>query len=163
MLSRKSIALVFVLLLGSCGYHLRGAVDLPEQLRKVYLANASSSLREQFTKSLKSSSGQVVGSSAQAGMVVNILNERMDRRVLSLSNTGKANEFELNYSLDFQLLDATGAVLLDRQTIEINRDYFNDQEAIIAKTNEEAVIRSEMYQQAVRAIVDRARAHLTSR
>lgn len=158
----KSIAFVFMLL-ASCGYHIRGTVDLPEALRKVYLAGASPLLREQFSKSLKTSSGEVVNSASKAGMVIQVLNERMDRRVLSLSNTGKANEFELNYSLDFQLLDAKGEVLLDRQTIEISRDYFNDQEAIIAKTNEEAVIKTEMYQQAVRSIVDRARAYLTAK
>lgn len=162
MMLSKATAFVFVLMLASCGYHLRGAVDLPEPMRKVFLANASLPLREQFSQSLKTSKGMVVNSIEQASLVVNVLNERMDRRVLSLSNTGKANEFELNYSLDFQLQDTKGEALADRQTIEINRDYFNDQEAIIAKTNEEAVIMKEMYQQAVRSIVDRARAQLTS-
>lgn len=162
MMITKTVPLVFVLVLASCGYHLRGAVDLPEQLHKVYLANASAPLIEQFSKSLKMSSGTMVNTIDQASTVVNVLNERMDQRVLSLSNTGKANEFELYYSLDFQLQDPTGTVLVERQTVEINRDYFNDQEAIIAKTNEEAVIRKEMYQQAVRSIVDRARAYFSS-
>lgn len=159
----RSISLVFMLVLVSCGYHLRGAIELPDQLRKVYLANASGPLLEQFSRTLKLSSGAMVSSIDQAAMVVNVLNERMDRRVLTLSNTGKANEFELHYSLDFQLQDAKGTVLAGPQTIDISRDYFNDQEAIIAKTNEEAMIRDEMYQQAVRAIVERARAHFTPR
>jgi LPS-assembly lipoprotein len=48
-------------------------------------------------------------------------------------------------------------VLASRQPVEIRRDYFNDQQDVMAKEGEEAVIRNEMYQQAVRAIVDRAR------
>ena len=163
MMITKSIAVVFVLMLASCGYHLRGAVDLPEQLRKVYLVNASEPLLDQFSRTIKLSSGDMVNSIDQAGMVVKVLNERMDRRVLTLSNTGKANEFELHYSLDFQLQDAKGAVLAGPEKIDISRDYFNDQQAIIAKSNEEDVIRKEMYRQAVREIIDRARARLASK
>lgn len=147
----------------ACGYQLRGAIDLPQQMRKIYIKNASSALQQQFSQSLKSASGDVVSSIGQAGLVVAIFNERMDRRILSLSSTGKANEFEFNYSLDYELQNPSGAVLLKPQSIEIAREYYNDQEAIIAKTNEEAVIQREIYQQAVRTIVDIARVQLTSK
>jgi LPS-assembly lipoprotein len=49
-----------------------------------------------------------------------------------------------------------------RQPVEIKRDYFNNQLAIIAKDNEETVIRNEMYQQAVRTVVNRARVALAA-
>ncbi|MGR9053122.1 MAG: LPS-assembly lipoprotein LptE, partial [Gammaproteobacteria bacterium] len=155
----KAAVFVVALASASCGYHLRGAAGLPGNL-KVYAANASGPLREQLAKALMLSSGALVDSADQAGFVLQVVNERMQRRVITLSNTGKANEFELYYSLDFSVRDVGGKVLLDQQNIEISRDYFNDQEAIIAKSNEEDVIRREMYQQAVRAIFDRARARL---
>jgi LPS-assembly lipoprotein len=44
-----------------------------------------------------------------------------------------------------------------RQPVEIRREYYNDQQFVIAKDNEEAVIQNEMYQQAVQTIVNRAR------
>ena len=47
--------------------------------------------------------------------------------------------------------------MTDRQTVEIRREYYNDQSVVIAKDNEETVIRGEMYQQAVYAIFNRAR------
>lgn len=154
--------LFFLILLNACGYHLRGSVELPEQFRKVFLADASVPLLEHFSRLLKSSSAEMVNSADQAGIVVKVLKERLDRRVLSLSNTGKANEFELYYSLDFEITDPAGKVMMDRQTIDINREYFNDQEAILAKNNEEMIIVDEMYQQAVRSIIERARAYVAS-
>lgn len=153
---RKIVFVAPILLLFSCGYHLRGAIDLPPQMRKVYLAGASESLSDQFTTTLKMASGKMVNSAGQAGVVVQISNERMARRVVTLSNTGKANQFELDYSLNFQLLDGKGKALTKPEELDINRDYYNNQLAIMAKTTEEGVLRTELYQQAVRTIIDRA-------
>lgn len=124
------------------------------------MKGGSSSLHNEMKSSLKSSDGQLVSSPEQAGMVIKVLRDEMRRRVLSLSSTGKANEFELNYSLRYILLDAEGKILMDQQELEIYRDYFNNQEQVLAKNNEENVIRKEMYQQAVRMIFARARAVL---
>jgi outer membrane lipopolysaccharide assembly protein LptE/RlpB len=46
-------------------------------------------------------------------------------------------------------------LLLADQDITIKRDYFNDQTAILGKSNEESVIRTEMYRQAVSSIMGR--------
>jgi LPS-assembly lipoprotein len=93
-------------------------------------------------------------------MIVRIFNEDNQRRVLSLSSTGTANDFELEYRFDYELVDSKNKVLMPRQSVEIKREYYNDQMAVIAKGNEEAVILNEMYQQAVRSIVNRARVAL---
>jgi LPS-assembly lipoprotein len=76
---------------------------------------------------------------------------------LSLSARGRANDFELDYRLEYELVNKANAVLLPRQSLEVRREYFNDQQEIIAKDNEEIVIRDEMYQQAVSTIINRAR------
>jgi LPS-assembly lipoprotein len=81
----------------------------------------------------------------------------MNRRVLSLSARGRANDFELDYRVEYEFATAGNAILMPRQAIEVKREYFNDQQDIIAKDNEENVIRNEIYQQVVRAIINRAR------
>lgn len=106
---------------------------------------------------MKTSSAQLVSSRKGAGIVIKIFNEDFNRRVLSLSERGKTNEFELVYHLDYEFANAADVSLMERQTVEVRREYYNDQQYIIAKDNEEAVIRNEMYQQAVQNIVNRAR------
>ncbi|MGR9013917.1 MAG: LPS-assembly lipoprotein LptE [Gammaproteobacteria bacterium] len=157
MLTKKAVVFVMALLLSACGYHLRGAFQLPENMKNIYVEGGSGALREQFSQVLKSSSGQLAGSRKGAGIVIKIFNETFNRRVLSLSSRGKSNEFELDYRLEYELANANDTLLLERQAVDIRRDYYNDQQFVIAKDSEEAGIRNEMYEQAVHTIVNRAR------
>lgn len=162
MSTKKLIIVVFAFWLSACGYHLRGAVDLPEGLKNTYLEGASMQLREQFRKALRSSSGQLASTPDGAGAVIRIFGERSSQRALSLSARGRSNELELYYRLEYELLGTGDRVLMARQPLEIKREYFNNQQEIIAKDNEEAVIRNEMYLQAVRMIIERARVVMAS-
>jgi LPS-assembly lipoprotein len=157
---KKSVALVMALLLSACGYHLRGALVLPPGLKNIYLQGASPQLREQFNGVMKVSSVALASSPETAGMIVRIFNEDSQRRVLSLSSGGVANDFELNYRFEYEVVDSNNKVLMARQPVEIKREYFNSQLAVIAKENEETVIRNEMYQQAVRTVINRVRVSL---
>jgi LPS-assembly lipoprotein len=160
VLIKNSVILIMALLLNACGYHLRGALDLPAGMKNVYLEGGSAQLRERFTRAMEISSVPLASSPETAGIIVRIFGEDNQRRVLSLSSGGTANSFELAYRFDYELVDSKNKVLVARQPIEIKREYYNDQLAIIAKDNEETVIRNEMYQQAVRTIVNRARVAL---
>ncbi|MEE7626407.1 LPS assembly lipoprotein LptE [Methylobacter sp. Wu8] len=162
MLIKKAAIFVMALLLSACGYHLRGAIQLPENMKSIYVEGGSGALLEQFKQVMKASSAQLSNSRAGAGIVIKIFNEDFNRRVLSLSARGKSNEFELNYRLDYEFANAKDVTLMERQSVEIKRDYYNDQQYIIAKDNEETGIRNEMYQQAVQTIVNRARVVLES-
>ncbi len=157
MLTKKAIILGMALLLSACGYHLRGAFQLPENMKSVYIEGSSGPLLEQFKQVMKTSSAKLADSRKGAGIVIKIANEEFNRRVVSLSSRGKSNEFELEYRLDYEFANAKDALLMERQTVDIRREYYNDQQFVIAKENEENVIRNEMYLQAVHTIVNRAR------
>ena len=148
---------ITVLLLSACGYHLRGSIDLPEGLKRIYLSGASSQLTAGMKKTLKFSGGKLVENAQQAGVVVQIVKETMETRVLSLSATGRANEYEIIYTLKFNLLDAKQQLISELRTLEISRDYFNNQEQVLAKNNEAQIIRDEIYRNAVQSVINRAR------
>ena len=154
--------MILALLLSACGYHLRGAIDLPAGMKNVYLEGGSAQLRDQFNRAMELSSVPLASSPETAGIIVKIFDEDSQRRVLSLNSQGAANDFELGYSFDYELVDSKNKVLVPRQSMEIKREYYNDQLAVLAKGNEEALIRDEMYQQAVRTIVNRARVALAA-
>jgi LPS-assembly lipoprotein len=126
------------------------------------LEGGSEKFRDQFKRVMETSSVQVTNSPANAGLIVHIFNEENKRQILSLSSGGAANEFELDYSVEYEILDANNKVLLARESFDTKREYFNNQQAVIAKDNEEMTIRDEMYQQAVRGIVNRTRVALAS-
>ncbi|MGR9088678.1 MAG: LPS-assembly lipoprotein LptE [Gammaproteobacteria bacterium] len=159
MLIQRFAAIIPICILTACGYHLRGGGVLPKELNTVYLEGASAQLRGQFQDVLDASSGKLALSPEKAGIGVRIRNEELKRRILSLSSRGRSNEVELDYRLEYELMKS-GKPLLSAQPLRIRREYYNDQEDIIAKDNEEKVIRDEIYQQAIQAILNRANAEL---
>ena len=146
------------LLLTACGYHMRGSIAMPESLKSVYVFNASSALQSELTDVVKASKGRLVSSPSEAGLVIKIVSEELKTRVLSIGSTGKSNESELDYFLQFQFYDNQENQVMEEQRIEIAREYFNDQTAVLAKLNEEQIIRKEIYKQAVRMLLLRAEA-----
>ena len=158
---RIKLAIILIALLTTaCGYHLRGGYDLPKGIKSIYLDGGSPLLREQLLSVLKSSSGQLAASPEKADAIIRIYNEDIERRVLSLSGRGRSNDIELAGHLEFQLIDNKKGVLIQREPVDFRREYFNDQQDVIAKGNEEVVIKKEMYTQAVRTIISRSRAAL---
>ncbi len=152
---------LFILLLTvfvtACGFHPHGASSLPLELRQVYLEGGSPALREQVKQQLNQSNSHLASSRENASMVIKLFDEQFQRRVLSLSARGKANEYELLYRMEYELATPKDAILLARQPLEVRRDYYNDQQAILARDNEEAVLRNEMAQQAIRTMLSQAR------
>jgi len=156
--------LIFALSLSTaCGYHLRGSLSLPPEMQSVYVSGMSGGLNQEMSALLKASKAKRAASPGEAGVVVKILREDMQRRVISFGQTGKSQEMELDYYLRFQIFDSKQNPLLDEQTIELSRAFFNDQLALLAKENEENTIRTEMYRQVARMLMSRAEAALKTK
>lgn len=155
--------LIISLVTAACGYHLRGAYDLPKEMKSIYLDGGSPLLKDQLATVLKTSSGKLAATPENADAVIKIFDENIVRRVLSLSSRGRSNDIELAGHLEFQLLTAKHGMLIEREPVDFRREYFNDQQDVIAKGNEETVIKKEMYQQVVRTIMSRSRAALDTK
>jgi LPS-assembly lipoprotein len=159
----RSFVLIVVLLSTACGYHLRGAYDLPKGMKSVFIQGGSPALREQLKTVMNLSSGQLAATPDKADVVLRVFKDDIERRVLSLSERGRSNDIELAGHLEYSVLDAKNGVLVEREPVDFRREYFNDQQDVIAKDNEETVIRKEMYQQVVRTIINRSRAALEAK
>jgi len=153
----KLIVIAALVILSGCGYHLRGSLDMPEELKNIYVTGASAAFQTEMTGVIKASQGKLVNTSKEAGIVIKILKEQMRTRVLSIGATGKSTESELNYYLRFQFYDNNDNPLMEEQTIEMSREFFNDQTAVLAKAGEELLIRNEIYKQATRVLMARAK------
>ncbi len=156
--AKLSVLLLLGSLIGACGFHLRKPVDLPDGMDQIYVKGLPPGSRfvNYLNQTVKLSDGQVTGDLSAAGLVLNVYNDHMDRREVSLSQTGKANEYELTYLLDYDLQLPDGEVVLPRQSIRVIRDYFNPQINVIGKSEEEGVIRNEMYKEAARTLLRRS-------
>lgn len=143
--------LAFSLLLSSCGFHLRGAPVLPEVMARTYVTGGDGSeLYYEVENALLNAGAEVVDSADSASAVLILHSQRLERRVLSVDPEGRAAEYELVLALVFSLRDqAGGRVLADNQRVSVVRDFGFDPDNVLAKGDEEAMLRSEMYRFAV--------------
>lgn len=154
----RAVAVCLLLLsLSGCGFHLRGAVDLPPDKRVIALQGIG--LDHPFAHDLQLFldlvKGRLVTDPAKAGSVIVIQNIREGRRVVSLNENGKAIEFELTYRVQYEIRGPDGKVLSPSRTIRIHRIYLNTQLQVIGKSQEESVIRQEMRHEAARTLLRR--------
>lgn len=143
--------LAFSLLLSGCGFHLRGALPLPEVMARTYVTGGGgSAFYYEVENALLNAGAEVVDSADEASAVLTLHSQRLERRVLSLDPEGRAAEYELVLGLVFSLRDqADGTLLADNQRISVVRDFGFDPDNVLAKGDEEAMLRSEMYRLAV--------------
>ena len=128
----------------------------------MYVSGASRELSEAMKRAFRSTSGKLVKNAADADMTLSVIDEEYRRRTVSISSDGYSNEYELIYRLVFDLIDKNGIELVSAQRIEVRQAYFNQQssDTVLGKENEEKELRKELYNKAVRSVIDRARAEL---
>lgn len=162
MLSKARFIMLSVLLgigTAGCGFHLRGAVDLPERAKAVYLEgiDRGQPFGQEFSELLSFAGGRVTSQRAEATSVVHVIRAVQERRQLSLSKAGKANAFNLLYRIEYEITTPKGEVLMPRQELEISREYFNDQRFPLGQGEQEGLMRAEMEREAAQTLLRRVR------
>jgi LPS-assembly lipoprotein len=88
-----------------------------------------------------------------------VLDDTLDRRTLSLSQSGQVAEYEMIYTVYYQLIKQ-GEVSAQQQ-VEVYRDYQDDPNFALAKTREREVLVQEMREEAARLLLRQTIAYLT--
>lgn len=153
--------LLIVLATTACGFHLRGA-------GQYQMAPAFSTLRVMVENSQQQNDPLLVAmknalriqtdvqieDSGDAPLLV-LYGESSDSQVLSVSSTGKADEYLLKYEVSFKLIGKEGKALSEPQTVRVQRDHAFDRLNVLAKEREEQELRRDMQRDAVQQILRR--------
>ena len=91
----------------------------------------------------------------QADAILEILDETQQKQILSLSAAGRVQEYLLRYRIAFRVRDANGKELLPADEITLERDFIYDDDAALAKENEELFLYQDMRQDAIQQLVRR--------
>ena len=149
---------VLIASLSACGFKLRGAYQLPETLQKIYVQGSTSSDLVKELKEILGYSAVVVAKRSEASAVLNIIKEELERRTLSVDSRGKIREAELQYSVIFSVIDSDGVLLLEKETVMLERDYIDDENDVIGRSNEAGIITRDLKRDAAQRIVRRLQA-----
>ncbi len=155
-LSNFTVVLTLLLLVG-CGFHLRAAADLSPALKTMYLegVNVQRDLGLTLKRHLVSNGVTLVEQVTEGGSVLTVLENKYERRVLSVGSDAKVREYQLQGLLTFKVTDAAGNVLAEEQTIEAIRDYQFNQDEVLGKAEEEQLLREQMEKQIAQSVIRR--------
>tara|TARA_B100000700_G_scaffold88342_1_gene99543 strand:+ start:8234 stop:8737 length:504 start_codon:yes stop_codon:yes gene_type:complete len=139
--------------LNGCSFQLRDSYQLPTNLQAVRLDSIDSlELEASLTQRLLTAGIQVVDASTRSSTtVIRVLSDRLERRTLSLFESGQVAEYELIYQINYQVV-REGQTEYDGQ-VEVARDYQDDPNFALAKTRERELLVSEMRDEATRRLV----------
>lgn len=159
--SRRLAAAGLALLVAGCGFQLRGQFSIPAELQPIHIkARGNSRVAVELREILRRNEVSLAGEAAAASEL-EILDERRQRRVLTISATSAdVDEYELRHTTTWVLRD-TGEQrrpLTGVETIETLRDYTFDRTAVLAKQSEEASLVRDMEQDAAIRILYRLQA-----
>ena len=130
---------------GGCGFRLAGSEPLPAIMVKPYLEvqDSYTDFAREFARNLQGSGAQLQSLAAQASATVQVTRDEVQRRVLSVSANNIPTEYELTYTVTIAV-QADGREILTPQTLSLSRDYSFDENTLLAKENEEDVLRTQM-------------------
>jgi len=152
---RLLATLLLVSLLSACGFHLREEARLPVGMQQVAIegADASSPLGRDLRKALARSGARLVEGPGEPHAILRIGSNTIRTDVLSVGGNARANEFTIRYHVEFDVLGATGDLLVARQTIELSRDFTFDATQALGIAAEQDLLTEELQHAMVQAIL----------
>ena len=141
--SRASIALgLLALLLAGCGFQMKGAVQLPAGVKRIYVATSDelSPFSVEIGRALAAAGATQAASASEADVVVRVLQDRTGRRVLSVSARNTPQAYQVYYALRYSIERGDQQVVAP-QEIELSRSYSFSESDLLAKDREEAILR----------------------
>jgi LPS-assembly lipoprotein len=145
-----------ILLLTACGFHLRGQTGMPFTALYLENANQQSPFIAELSRNLEANKVILVNTADKADVILQIVSEIPEKQILTLSGTGRVNEFQLRYRVSLRAYDLKQNTWIPAEEMMIRRDFSYDDTKILAKEAEEALLyqsmRSDMVQQIIRRL-----------
>lgn len=148
------------LLLGACGFQLRGTGDysklLPEDWQS--LALVSPNPNSEFNREIVSrfaASGVQWGERGEMNYTLLVQPEKFKLDNLSLSSEARAAEYELTMSTRFTVLDAKNLVAMEETQVGVVKQMENDPRNVVGKEEEIRLLQREMRTELAQQILRR--------
>ena len=140
-------ALFLILLVASltaCGFQLRGAADVA--FSSIFIQGNTLVINKKLVKSLNTNGVKVLPSAEGAELLLEMVGEESEKRILSLAGSGTVNEFELYYRVHYRTKSAGAELWSPTQTVEARRDFTYSDANLLAKQGEEKRLNENMQQ-----------------
>ena len=133
-------------LISACGWHLRGATDLPDNLSSLYVTaeDAHGALITEIKRMLEASNVTLAESSGDAPYSLVILEERTERRTAGVGSDALTSAYQVTLSVDYEIRSSQNQLLSPMTTASTSRTYDYNAANASSSEQEEALLLREM-------------------
>jgi LPS-assembly lipoprotein len=153
LIFRAWFLILLIASLAACGFHLRGAADVSFQ--SIFIQGNTLVITKNLNKSLINNGVKVLPSAEGAEMLLEMVGEESEKRILSLAGRGTVNEFELYYRVHYRTKPAGAELWSQTQTVEARRDFTYSDANLLAKQGEEKRLNESMQQDVISNLIRR--------
>lgn len=146
-LSLRALLFITIVSLIGCGFHLRGTSDV--SFSSIFIQGNTLTISKNLAKSLSTNGVKVLNSAEGAELLLEMVGEESEKRILSLAGTGTVNEFELYYRVHYRSKLAGAELWSQVQTVEARRDFTYSDANLLAKQGEEKRLNENMQQDVI--------------
>lgn len=156
---RILFCIALCLMLGACGFTLRGPATLPFDTIHINQSR-NSEFGAQLRRQLRANAPgtRIVEDPAQAQARLQFLENTRDRMEVALNAEGRVQEYELTLRIVFQVMDASGNLLVPPTTLTATRTLAYDDNVAQAKEAEARALYTSMQSDMVLRILRRLEA-----
>lgn len=133
------------LLLSGCGFRLRGHFQAP--FETLYLQMRENTRFSGLLKRMIESGSNIrcVKNPNEAEAVLELINQRRDREVLSISDSGRAREYELTLTIEFRVTSTyDDFTYVEPTQLVAHRDITYSESEFLSREKEEEVLYRDM-------------------
>jgi LPS-assembly lipoprotein len=146
-IQKKLIALLMLLIISSCGFHMRGMTEI--SFKTISLEGKELSFTKNLKKVLNSNKVAIVSSTENPELRVELLSEESEKRILSLSGQGLVREFEIFYRVRYRVKTIDSEIWSQENIIEMRKDFTYSDSNLIGKEEEERQLNEAMRNEAI--------------
>jgi LPS-assembly lipoprotein len=154
----RALLLLMVLTLAACGFHLRGSnlKDVQFAFKSLYLkAPGETPFVADLRRTLLASKIELTPTADKADLVLDVVSEQTLKQILSLSGSGRVQEYQLFYIVSLRAYDNQQNDWLPADEISLSRILPYDDAQVLAKQQEEEMLYKDMRSDAVAQAVRR--------
>ncbi|QDD12498.1 hypothetical protein FIT62_05140 [Candidatus Methylopumilus rimovensis] len=143
----KFITLFMLLMITSCGFHLRGMTEI--SFKTISLEGKELSFTKNLKKTLASNKVAIILPTENPELRIELLSEESEKRILSLSGQGLVREFEIFYRVRYRIKTIDRETWSQENIIETRRDFTFSDSNLIGKEEEERQLNESMRNEAI--------------
>lgn len=144
---KKFITLFMLLMITSCGFHLRGMTEI--SFKTISLEGKELSFTKNLKKTLASNKVSIILPTENPELRIELLSEESEKRILSLSGQGLVREFEIFYRVRYRIKTIDSETWSQENIIETRRDFTFSDSNLIGKEEEERQLNESMRNEAI--------------